>query len=333
MAELQPFKGLRPNPGLVTKVVSPPYDVLSSMEARELAEDNPLSFLHVVKAEIDLDPDIDPHSEEVYSKGLENLKRFKDEGIFIHDKAPCFYIYKLVMGEHVQRGLMAGVSVDEYEKGLIKKHELTREDKEQDRTRHVDILNANTGPVMMTYKARAEIDDHIERICASTGPVYDFVARDGVGHTLWVISDEEDIKFFQKNFKNVDALYVADGHHRSAAAVNVCNNRKKRNKNHSGREAYNHFLAVVFPDNQLQILGYYRAVKDLAGLTVEAFMAKVSESFEVLETETPLPPGPKHFTMYIAGKWYSLLVRQGAFAPDDPVLSLDVSTCAGNSLA
>lgn len=332
MSLLQPFKGIRPNPDLVTKVVSPPYDVLNSMEARELTKGNPLSFLHVVKAEIDFPPDIDAHSREVYEKGFENLNRLQSDGTLIHDSTPCFYIYELKMGTHVQKGIMTGVSVSEYEKDLIKKHELTRPDKEEDRTNHVDILNANTGPVMLTYKASKEIDEYIEKLCSASNPVYDFIADDRIGHKLWVISSEDEVETIKKLFNGVDALYVADGHHRSAAGTNVCHRRKSKNSSHDGTEAYNYFLGVVFPDNQLQIMGYYRAVKDLAGLTTEAFIGKISELFEVAETEYPLPAEPKHFTMYLDGKWYSLAARDGTFPVDDPVLSLDVSVLQKNLL-
>ncbi len=332
MADIQPFKGLRPKPELVQKVASPPYDVLNSQEARELAKDNPLSFLHVVKSEIDFSPETDTHSEEVYQKGAENLHNFLRDGILIQDDSPSFYIYQITMGNHTQRGLMVGASVDEVENGLIKKHEFTRRDKEDDRAHHVDVLNANAGPVMLSYHANAEIDKHLETICQSSEPVYDFTAEDGIRHVMWVVSDPNDVERIQKNFLSVEAMYIADGHHRSAAALRVRNSRKEKNPNHTGNEPYNHFLTVAFPDNQLQILGYYRAVKDIADLTPGEFIAKLEEFFDVAETNDPLPKKPHHFTMFLDGIWYNLLAKEGSFPADDAVGSLDVSILQKNVL-
>jgi len=332
MADIRPFQGLRPKPELVQKVASPPYDVLNSQEARELAKDNPMSFLHVVKAEIDFGPDIDTHSDQVYKKGAENLQKFLRDGILIQDASPCFYIYQITMGSHTQLGLMLGASVDEYEKGFIKKHELTRRDKEDDRAHHVDILNANSGPVMLSYHANEEVDKHLETICSTSEPVYDFTAEDGIRHVLWVASDPKDTERIQRNFLNVEAMYIADGHHRSAAAYRVRNIRKEQNPNHTGDEPYNHFLAVAFPDNQLQILGYHRAVKDLADLEPGEFIDKLTEYFDVSETDDPLPQKPRHFTMFLDGKWYGLVAKENSFPADDPVLSLDVSILQKNIL-
>lgn len=332
MADVRPFKGLRPKPEFVQKVASAPYDVLNSQEARELAKDNPMSFLHVVKAEIDFGPDIDTHSDQVYEKGAENLHNFLRDGILIQDASPCFYIYQITMGNHTQLGLMLGASVDEYEKGFIKKHEFTRRDKEDDRAHHVDVLNANSGPVMLSYHANEEIDKHLETICSASEPVYDFTAEDGIRHVLWVVSEPKDIERIQKNFLNVESMYIADGHHRSAAAYRVRNIRKEHNPNHTGDEPYNHFLAVAFPDDQLQILGYHRAVKDLAGLEPGEFIDKLSEYFDVLEADAPLPQKPRHFTMFLDGKWYTLIAREDSFPADDPVLSLDVSIFQKNIL-
>ena len=332
MSDIRPFNGLRPRPELVQKVASPPYDVLNSQEARELAKDNPMSFLHVVKAEIDFAPAIDTHSDKVYKKGAENLRKFLQDGILIQDDSPCFYIYQITMGSHTQTGLMSGASVDEYEKGLIKKHEFTRRDKEDDRAHHIDILNANSGPVMLAYRARKEIDEHLEKICNTSEPAYDFTADDGIKHVLWVVSEAGDVERIQKIFKNVPAMYIADGHHRSAAAFRVRNLRKERNPNHTGDEPYNHFLAVAFPDNQLQILGYYRAVTDLAGLEPETFINKLSENFDVSQTDDPVPQKPRHFTMFLDGNWYSLTAKDGSFPVYHPVLSLDVSIIQKNIL-
>jgi len=332
MSDIQPFKGIRPKPELVQKVASPPYDVLNSREAKELAKDNPYSYLRVVKAEINFDTDIDSHSEEVYQKSAEVLQSFIRDGVLIQDETPCFYLYELTMGNHTQRGLMFGASVDEYEKGLIKKHEFTRPDKEDDRAHHVDILNANTGPVMLSYHANSEIDAHFESICSATKPTYSFTADDGIKHVMWVVSNPEDVERIQKNFGNVEALYVADGHHRSAAAFRVRNLRREKNPDHTGNELYNYFLAVAFPDNQQQILGYYRAVKDIADLTPEDFIDRISEYFDVSETTDPTPAKPRHFTMFLDGKWYNLFPKEGSFPTDDPVLSLDVSILQKNLL-
>jgi uncharacterized protein (DUF1015 family) len=332
MAVIHPFRGLRPRPDLVEKVASPPYDVLSSEEARELAGNNPYSFLHVVKAEIDLDPGIDVHSEEVYQQGADNLKRFVEEGTLIRDEGPCFYIYEQTMGGHTQRGRMVGTSAQEYEDGVIKKHEFTRRDKEDDRAHHVDVLNANTGPVMMAYKARPAIDSLIDRIAAAAPADYSFTAEDGVKHVLWVVSKPEDVAALIAEFARVEALYIADGHHRSAAGYRVRNLRRDRNPGHTGEEEYNYYLAVVFPDNQLQILSYNRAVKDLNGLSPEEFLTRVREKFEVAEADNPQPQSPRTFTMYLEKRWYHLTAKEGSFPADDPVLSLDVSILQNNLL-
>ena len=332
MSDIQPFKGLRPKPEYVKKVASPPFDVLSSQEARKLTQNNRLSFLHVIKAEIDLDPSIDIHSDQVYTKSAENLNKLIQDGVFIQDDTPCFYIYQISMGKHIQKGLMFGASIDEYEKGLIKKHEYTRKDKEDDRAHHMDILNANTGPVMLLYKALHQIDKHMETICSTSKPVYDFIAGDGVKHVMWLVSAPDDVGKMQEYFHPVNALYIADGHHRSAAAFRVRNLKRKKNENHTGKEIYNYFLAVAFPDNQLQILGYYRIVKDLNNLSSEDFMSKVSECFILTETDDPLPPEKHHFKMYLDGKWYSLIAKKDSFPPYDPVLCLDVSILQKNIL-
>ena len=332
MSDIRPFKGIRPKPELVQKVASPPYDVLNSKEAKELVKDNPYSYLRIVKAEINFDTDIDSHSEEVYQKSAEVLQSFIKDGVLIQDETPCFYIYEITMGDHTQRGLMFGASIDEYEKGLIKKHEFTKPDKEDDRAHHVDVLNANTGPVMLSYHANSEADTHLDAICTSTEPTYSFTADDGIKHVMWVVSNPSDVQSIQKNFQNVAALYVADGHHRSAAAFRVRNARRDKNPSHSGNELYNYFLAVAFPDNQQQILGYYRAVKDIADLSSEDFINKLKDAFDVSEATDPMPTKPTHFTMFLDGKWYNLFAKEGSFPADDPVLSLDVSILQKNLL-
>jgi uncharacterized protein (DUF1015 family) len=333
MADVRPFKGLRPRPEVVEKVASPPYDVMNADEAREMAADNPLSFLRVVKAEIDFPPEIDSHSDEVYERGASNLAALEAQGALIRDEVPCFYIYELTMDGHVQKGVMLGASADEYERGLIKKHEFTRRDKEDDRAHHVDVLNANTGPVMLTYRAQAALDGTIARICASTSPVYDYVAADGVGHRMWAVCGAGDVAAIADGFAGVGAFYIADGHHRSAAGYRVRNLRRDRNPGHRGDELYNHYLAVAFPDDQLQILGYYRAVEALNGLTAEDFMERIAGKFEISRTDNPQPSALHHFTMYLDGAWYELVAREGSYPADDPVGSLDCSILQENLLS
>ncbi len=332
MSDIRPFPGLRPKPDLAAKIASPPYDVLNSDEAREMAASNPLSFLHVVKAEIDLPEGSDTHGEPVYAKSTENFKRLIDEGSLIQDENPCFYLYSLGMGDHVQTGLVAGCSVDEYEKGLIKKHEFTRRDKEDDRARHMEVLGANAGPVLFTYRQLPEIAELFTRL-KDGDPVYDFTADDGVRHTLWVISEAADVSAIQQAFVPLDAIYVADGHHRTASAYRVRNILRDKNPAHKGDEAYNHFLAVLFPDDELKIMGYHRVLKDLNGLDSEAFMSKVAEKFDVAESSTPEPDSQKSFGMYLDGKWYRLNAKAGSFPADDPVRSLDAAILQENLLA
>ncbi len=332
MSDVRPFPGLRPRPDLAKQVASPPYDVLSSAEAREMAATNPYSFLHVVKAEIDLDPEIDLYGDVVYEKSVANFREMVDEGVLLRDARPCFYVYRLTMGEHVQHGLVVGASVQEYEDGLIKKHELTRRAKEDDRARHVEMLRANAGPVLFTCKAHAGLRETVAEVCGGRAPVYDFVADDGVGHTLWVVDDDGTVERIRGAFAEVDALYVADGHHRSASAYRVRNNLRERNPAHTGDEAYNHFLAVVFPDDELRIMGYNRVVRDLNGMDPNAFLAAVGERFDVEITDEPDPPAAKQFGMFLDGSWYRLSAREGTFPADDPVQSLDVAILQENLL-
>jgi uncharacterized protein (DUF1015 family) len=331
MSDARPFKGMRPRKDLVEKVASPPYDVMNEAEARAMADGNPYSFLHVVRAEIDFPVGVDSHDDAVYLKGAANLKELEAEGVLVRDQEPAYYVYELTMAGHVQTGIIFGASAQEYEDGLIKKHEFTRRVKEDDRAHHVDILNANTGPVMLTYRAQAGIDRLVEQVQQGAADT-DYVADDGVRHRLWVLSDSSLVGQLRTEFSAVEALYVADGHHRSAAGYRVRNLRRDRNPGHTGNEAYNHYLAVAFPDNQLQILGYYRAVETLAGLTQEEFLARVRESFEVTVTSNPEPTGLHHFTMFLDGQWYSLTALPGTFPEEDPVGSLDCSILQENVL-
>ncbi len=332
MAKIEPFRALRPRPEVAAEVASPPYDVLNSAEAREMAAGNPISFLHVNKPEIDLPEGIDPYDEAVYAKGAENLRRLVDDGILIREEQPAFYLYRQVMGDHSQIGLVVGASVDEYEAGLIKKHEFTRRKKEDDRTRHVDALDANTGPVFLTYRARPEIDRLVERLTAGE-PEYDFTAPDGIAHTLWVVSDPEDVGALREAFAAVPELYVADGHHRSAAGTRIRALRRDANPGHTGEEPYNYFLSVIFPDDQMLIMDYNRVVRDLAGLDRDAFLRAVGEKFEVESGTMERPARPKTWAMYLDGRWYRLTAKDGSYPADDPVRRLDVAILQENLLA
>jgi uncharacterized protein (DUF1015 family) len=332
MAKLKPFRAWRPRLDVCAQVASPPYDVLSSSEAREMAADNPLSFLHVVKPEIDLDPGTNVYAPEVYSMGATNLKRLMDDGVLVQEKAPALYLYRQRMGDHVQTGLVAGASVDEYEADLIKKHEHTRPVKEDDRTRHIDTLDANTGPVFLTYKAQPEIDALVERLSVAE-PAYDFVAPDGIQHVLWVVDEAGDRDALVEAFAAVPELYVADGHHRSAAGTRIRTLRRDTNPDHTGDEAYNYFLSVIFPDNQMMILDYNRVVRDLNGLDPAALIAAVGERFDVVQTKDGRPDRRRCFGMYLDGKWYRLTAKDGSFLAGDPVKSLDVAILQNNLLS
>ena len=336
MADIKAFRGYTPAPEYAKQVASPPYDVLSLEEARVMAANNPYTFLHVVKSEIDFPADTDLHSDVIYKKGAENLNKLIADKILVRSNTPCFYLYRQKMGNIVQTGLVAGASVEEYDKGLIKKHENTRREKEDDRAKHVDTLNANTGPVFLTYPHKDEIDGLVVQITSQKAEI-DFVADDGIGHTLWIVDKEEDVNRFAELFESIPALYVADGHHRSAAASRVYAMRKAANPNHSGQESYNHFLSVIFPDNQLYVMDYNRVVKDLNGLTPEKLMGRIEEKFHVAELAVidPQEAKPKkraEFAMYLNGKWYLLAPKNGVVPKNDPVKSLDVSVLQDNIL-
>ncbi len=334
MARIKPFKGVRPDPHKVREVTSPPYDVLNSDEARIMADGNPYSFLHVVKPEIDLPKGVDPYDERVYRKGKENFNNLLAEGILIQDDKPCYYLYKLQMNGIVETGLVVGASVEDYENEIIKKHEYTRAAKEADRIKHVETLNANTGPVFLTFKAKKEIEDFFNEV-QKKPPVYDFMKEDGVVHKFWIIDNDDDIKKITELFAGVDSLYIADGHHRAASAAKVGEKRRANNPNHTGEEEYNWFLAVIFPHNHLHIMDYNRVVKDLNNHTKEEFIEKVKENFTVEECaeNKPYKPDQKHrFGMYLDGKWYKLEAKEGSFDENDLVASLDVSILQNNLL-
>lgn len=332
MARIEPFQGLRPRKDLAEKIAAPPYDVLSSEEARELAKGNPYSFLHVGKPEIDLPPGTDLYSDAVYAKGKENFERFIREGALVQDAKRCFYVYKQVWGDHVQIGLVAGASCQDYQDDVIKKHELTREDKERDRQRHIETLNAQTGPVFLTYKRVKAIDKLIAR-AMTREPESDFATYDGVRHVFFVVDDDPLIRAIQKEFRKLAVLYVADGHHRSAAATRIKAQRQAANPGHTGDEEYNFFLAVIFPDNQMKILPYNRLVRDLNGMDRDAFLARVSERFVCEPSAEKVPSRPQEFAMYLGGAWYRLAARPGTFDAQDAIASLDVSILQASLLA
>jgi uncharacterized protein (DUF1015 family) len=332
MSVLQPFRAYRPRPEQAREVASFPYDVLSSQEARELARGNPISFLHVCKPEIDLDPSIDVHDDRVYARGRENLRRLIAEGTLRRDASPGLYVYQQRMGDRVQAGLVALCSVREYEQGLIKKHEHTRPEKEDDRTRHVTESNANAEPVFLAYRARKEIDERVDAVRARP-PAFDFIASDGIGHALWVISEPGEIAALVRLFAEVPALYVADGHHRTAAAVRHGQKMRAAHPGGRGDEPYESFMAVVFPHDQLKILDYNRVVKDLNGRGAEAFLAKVAERFIVGPGEAVTPATPRSFGMFLGGRWHRLEARPGTYPAADPVRGLDVSILQDNLLA
>ncbi len=332
MSRIRPVRADRPRPEHAKAIASYPYDVISSDEARELARGNPLSFLHVGKPEIDLEPSIDLHDDRVYARARENLRRLIADGELERDARPCLYVYQQRMGEHVQAGVVGACSVREYEQDLIRKHEHTRKDKEDDRTRHVTECDANAEPVFLTYRARQEIDRIVGRVRARQ-PVYDFTADDGIGHAVWVADDPGEIAALVGGFADVPCLYVADGHHRTAAAVRHGQAMRARNPRPTGDEPYEWFMAVVFPHDQLRILDYNRVVRDLGGLDPVALLDRIRERFEVAPASDPRPPRPRTFGMLLGGRWHRLEARPGTFPASDPVKGLDVSILQDNLLA
>jgi uncharacterized protein (DUF1015 family) len=331
MAHIEPFRAWRPRPDLADRIAALPYDVMSVAEARALARANELSFLRVEKSEIDLPDDVPADDPRVFARGAENLRRLVDTGALIREAAPAFYVYQQRMGDHLQAGLVVGASIDEYEAGTIRKHEFTRQNKEDERTHHVDTLGANTGPVFLTYPARAEIDRMVDEIRA-TPPTYDFVSEDGIGHTLWVVAEPARIAALRQAFARIPALYVADGHHRSAAATRVRARRRAANPAHRGDEPYNFFLAVVFPHDQMKIMAYNRVVRDLAGMTPEQLRERISERFATLPAREAAPERLHEFGMFLEGAWTRLAARPGSFPADDPVDSLDAAILQRNLL-
>jgi len=327
MAILKPFKGWRPPQNIAQQLASRPYDVLDSAEARVEAADNPFSFLRVVKPEIELPVGINLYSQQVYDKAVENFEAFKQMGYLVRDPEPRFYVYAQTWGPKIQYGVMGCAGVEDYLNGIIKKHELTRPDKEEDRMKHVRVLNANAEPVFFTYRAEPAIDDIVAQITSKQQPDYDFVADDGFGHKLWVIYDAPTNAILEKHFADVKEFYVADGHHRTAAAALVGAEKKAQNPNHTGDENYNYFLAVLFPDNQLTIIDYNRVVTDLNGLTQADFLEKLGKNFNIQCKGADLfKPQQLHvFSMYLNGNWYALEAKPNTYDDNDPIGVLDVT--------
>lgn len=333
MAVVRPFKGIRPVKNLASQIAALPYDVMNSDEAREMVKGNKYSFLHVDKAEIDLDPSIDVHDKKVYEKARENLDRMIADGEYIQDERPCLYIYRQIMNGRAQTGIVFCASIDDYMNDVIKKHEFTRADKEQDRINHVDYCDANTGPIFLTYKEDNIATEVINAWIDSREPEYNFVAEDGISHIVWVIDNPIIVSEIVELFKDVKNLYIADGHHRSASAVKVGLKRRADNPNYTGEEEFNYFLAVAFPDNDLMVMDYNRVVKDLNGLSKDELIAKLEEKFTVTKRAESVKPSKKHtFGMYVENEWYLLEAKDGIYNKEDPIDSLDVAILQNNVL-
>ncbi len=330
---IRPFAGLRPAPGRAADVAAPPYDVLSTGEARLRAEGKPWSFLHISKPEIDLPLQTDPYAAEVYAKAAENLKNMLASGVLARDEAACYYVYRLVMGSHIQTGLVAAASVADYNTNRIRKHEFTRPDKEDDRVRQIDALNAQTGPVLLAYPACTEVDAILARASAAQADA-DVTAEDGIRHSIWVIRDADVIEQLTQTFDSMHAIYIADGHHRSAAASRVAAARKAGNPKHDGEESYNYFLSVIFPHHKMKIMDYNRVLTDLNGLSKEQFMERIKERFSIETSSKAVKPArPGEFGMYLSGSWYRLGIHAGLIPAADPVARLDVSLLQNNLIA
>lgn len=335
MAIIRPFKGVRPRTDLAKEISALPYDVYSSKEAREVVKDKPLSFLKIDRAETFFELGTDPYSEMVYEKARDVLYEMIKDQKFIQDQNSCLYIYQLTMDGRAQTGIVACTSIDDYNNNIIKKHELTRAEKEIDRIKHVDYCDANTGPIFLTYQAQEVIDQVVNDWAKQHEPEYDFIADDGISHTVWVIDDLATIQTLQESFDKVAALYIADGHHRAASAVKVGLKRREQNPQDIGEGEFNYFLSVIFPGNQLKIMDYNRVVQDLDGLTSEAFLEEVQKKFEVVKMskEQIRPTEKGTFGMYLLDMWYLIKAKEGTYNANDPVLNLDVSILQLNLLA
>ncbi len=327
MATIRPFAAIRPAVSCAADVAALPYDVMNSEEARRMTEGKPLSFLHIDKAEIDLAPDVDIYDDAVYQKAKENYHAMVENGTLIQDIMPNYYIYRLTMNGRSQTGLVVCTSIDEYLDGTIKRHELTRADKEADRIRHVDTLNANTGPIFLAYRGNAEIRGILEGWISQFAPVYDFTAEDGIRHSVWVIDSDTEIGLLTEQFAQVKNLYIADGHHRNASAVKVGQKRREQAGSYTGEEEFNFYLSVLFDADELHIMDYNRVVKDLNGMTEEAFLAALAEKFTLRTIgKEAFHPDQRHtFGLYLSGTWYALTAKAEIIPENDPVGSLDVS--------
>lgn len=336
MAVVKPFRGLRPPKSIVSDLACPPYDVMSTEEALMMSQGKEFSLLHITRSEIDFPPETDAHSEQVYKKSVSNFALWRKNGWLIQDDEPYFYIYAQTMQKRTQYGIVGCASVDDYLNGVIKKHELTRPDKEQDRMTHIRVNDANVEPVFLAYPAVKKIDRIINTITKKIAPEYDFVSEDNIGHRLWVIKDMETNSQIEKLFKEkVPFTYVADGHHRTAAAALVGREKREKNPKHNGTEEYNYFMAVHFPDNQLRILDYNRTIRDLNGLSEEEFLAKLEKGFIIKEKgpKTYRPRKLHNFSMYLDGKWYGLTARPHTYNDKDPIGGLDVTILTNQILA
>ncbi|MCU7932084.1 MAG: DUF1015 family protein [Candidatus Thiodiazotropha sp. (ex Codakia rugifera)] len=330
MSLIRAFTGLRPAEGRAADVAAPPYDVMNEAEAREMAVGRPWSFLHISRPEIDLPEGTDPYAPEVYTKAAENLTKMQQEGILVRDARPSYYVYRLTMGDHQQTGLVAAASVEAYDNDRIKKHEFTRPAKEDDRVRQVDALNAQTGPVFLVYPSAPAVDSILVQISRNP-PDMDVTAAEGVRHEIWLLDDDVKVAELTREFDRMGALYVADGHHRSAAGSRVADSRRAANPHHTGDESYNYFLSVIFPHNQMQILDYNRVVKDLNGLDKETFLSRIKACFQLQLSDRPVRPGQAaEFGMYLDKQWYRLRLDPARIPNDDPVAKLDVSLLASN---
>ena len=325
MAIIKPFAAIRPEAGKADKIAALPYDVYNREEAKEVVKKNPLGFLKIDRAETQFDDSVDTYDERVYTKAHDMLWEMVEDGSFVRDEQPCYYIYELTMNGRTQTGITACASIDDYAQGIIKKHENTRADKEADRIHHVDSCNAQTGPIFLAYRSNREINDVVEQVKKET-PLYDFVAEDGIRHRVWVIHKAEDIQTIEAAFASIGEIYIADGHHRAASAVRVGFLRREAHPNYSGDEEFNYFLSVLFPDDQLMIMDYNRVVKDLNGMNTETFLEKIQSLFEVSEgSESQIRPEKKgEFSMYLEDKWYLCKIK-AANQSEDPVGGLDVS--------
>lgn len=325
MAVLKPFRGIRPVPDKAAQIASKPYDVLNEHEAREECKGNPLSFYHVIKPEIDFPDDFDHYAPEVYRKGSENFSKLMRDGIFLQDNQDCYYIYQQTMDGRKQNGIVGCAHIDDYFNDIIRKHELTRPDKEEDRKNHIRASKLNYEPVFFAYPKVRVLDDIVNGIVSGT-PEYNFIADDGIGHAFWVVRDPATIGQITEAFAAIRFTYVADGHHRTAAAALVGKEMREANPGHRGDEEYNYFLAVHFPDDQLRIMDYNRVVKDLNGLTGDQFLDKLAGRFDVsLKTGVYRPQKLHEFGMYLQGKWYCLTAKPGTFSDSDPIAVLDVT--------